>query len=94
MSKLRETVDQLGLANVARRLGITSQRLSNWLERGVPVEKCYALERALEGQVTRKDLRGDWREIWPELVEVGAPVQASLVGFATLPPAVRDRAIG
>lgn len=31
---------------------------------------CVAIERATNGQVTRKDLRpDDWRLIWPELVD-------------------------
>jgi len=28
---------------------------------------CVSIERETSGEVTRKDLRSDWREIWPEL---------------------------
>ena len=31
--------------------------------------RCVAIERATNGQVTRKDLRPhDWKDIWPELI--------------------------
>ena len=88
MSKFRQAIEQIGLANAARRLEITPQRLSNWVERGVPVEKCYAVERALEGKVTRKDLREDWREIWPELAANDPEMP-----FTGLPQGVQRRAI-
>jgi len=29
---------------------------------------CVRIERETGGEVTRKDLRSDWREIWPELI--------------------------
>lgn len=39
----------------------------------VPAEKlCVAIERESASAVTRPDLRGDWAEIWPELVEQAA----------------------
>jgi len=28
---------------------------------------CVSIERASGGQVSRADLRSDWRQIWPEL---------------------------
>ena len=30
-------------------------------------ERCVLIEKASNGAVTRKDLREDWAEIWPEL---------------------------
>jgi DNA-binding transcriptional regulator YdaS (Cro superfamily) len=30
---------------------------------------CVKIEIASNGSITRKDLREDWEEIWPELVE-------------------------
>lgn len=36
--------------------------------RPVPVEDCFAIELATQGQVTRQELRpDDWQQIWPEL---------------------------
>lgn len=35
--------------------------------RSIPIERCVAIERATGGKVTRRDLRTDWRLIWPEL---------------------------
>ncbi len=38
--------------------------------RPVPVAKCVAIEKATNGEVTRKDLRpNDWHLIWPELID-------------------------
>lgn len=39
--------------------------------RPVPIEHCAAIERATNGQVSRKDLRpNDYWRIWPELASV------------------------
>lgn len=44
---------------------------------------CVAIEKATEGQVTRKDLRPhDWASIWPELA---APPPLSLAGESETP---------
>lgn len=75
MKKLHQAIkDSGGLSAVATRLGVTSQRLSNWIARGVPVEYAWELEIATEGRVTRSDLRpDDWDRIWPDLAgAVGA----------------------
>lgn len=57
-----------GVTKVAERLGESPQVIANWVARGrVPVAKCAAAETALEGRVTKSDLRPtDWRNIWPE----------------------------
>jgi len=39
--------------------------------RPVSPERCLAIERATGGLVTRRDLRADWQQIWPELSEEG-----------------------
>jgi DNA-binding transcriptional regulator YdaS (Cro superfamily) len=65
-----------GLSLLAEKIGTSSARLGNWRVRGVPVEHCLAVEKATDGQVTRKDLRpDDWQNIWPELAAntAGAP---------------------
>lgn len=56
-----------GAAKLAAVLGVTAQAISNWKERGVPIERCMAIETATDGAVTRRDLRPDWQAIWPEL---------------------------
>jgi DNA-binding transcriptional regulator YdaS (Cro superfamily) len=46
-------------AELARRLGVRSQHITNWRARGVPPARCLAIENATEGAVTRYDLRPD-----------------------------------
>lgn len=60
-------------------LGIPDALLSQWRtkKRPVPIERCPAIERATNGEVSRRDLRpDDWHLIWPELVtdQFPAPV--------------------
>lgn len=64
-----------GATALALALGVSAQRLSNWVTRGVPIERCSDVERATCGAVRRWDLRPeDWHRIWPELIETdGAP---------------------
>lgn len=51
-------------------LGISSPSVTNWRQRGVPIERCVQIERATGGAVMRWDLRPtDWRDIWPELAD-------------------------
>ena len=64
---------QRGLAD---KIGITPVLISQWANasRPVPPERCVEIERATDGQVTRKDLRPeDWHKIWPELANASAP---------------------
>lgn len=57
-----------GRPELAAALKVTVAALGNWKVRGVPIEQCVPLERALGGAVTRRDLRpADWQDIWPEL---------------------------
>lgn len=69
MDTLKHYVSQHGLSTLAASLGISAQRLSNWIKRGnVPDKLCGRLEEATKGAVMRWDLRpDDWHEIWPEL---------------------------
>ena len=68
MKTLQQAVESRGLKVSADLLGVSPQRLSNWMDRGVPVEHCAAVETELG--VTRQDLRpDDWHLIWPELAK-------------------------
>lgn len=64
-----------GSAKLAGVLGVSAQAISNWKERGVPIDRCVAIEVAAQGTVKRWDLRpNDWFMHWPELVGTkGAP---------------------
>jgi DNA-binding transcriptional regulator YdaS (Cro superfamily) len=57
-----------GLTKLSALLNLDIQVVSNWRKRGVPIERCVAIENATKGKVTRRELRpNDWRDIWPEL---------------------------
>ncbi len=71
MDYIREAAFEMRipLAELARKLGITPQQL-DYYRRTKPTEKmCVQIEKMTEGKVTRKQLREDWKEIWPELGE-------------------------
>lgn len=73
MNSLKHFVKEVGLTATAAMLSVSVQRLANWVERGVPVDKCAAIELATNGRVTRKELRpNDWQAIWPELAQATA----------------------
>ncbi len=66
-----------GLAKLAENIGQSTQTVSNWRVRGVPLLHCAAIELATGGTVTRRDLRpNDWWRIWPELVTNDHPIPA------------------
>lgn len=57
-----------GATKLAGILGVSVQAVGHWKERGVPLERCVAIEQAADGTVSRRDLRpNDWQAIWPEL---------------------------
>lgn len=59
-------------AKLAEALAIAPELISQWKTgaRAVPIERCYPIEEATAGAVTRRDLRPeDWHRIWPELVD-------------------------
>lgn len=60
---------------IAQALGVTPPVVSDWVtgKKGVPLERCVQIERATNGEVTRKELRpDDWQDIWPELAQASA----------------------
>ena len=72
MKTLKQAVEARGgVTAAAVLLGITPQRLANWIERGVPTEHCARVEAALG--IARQQMRPkDWKDIWPELAEAKA----------------------
>lgn len=54
---------------LAKTLDISLSSLSQIAHNseGTSPARCVAIEQATGGAVTRKDLRSDWAEIWPEL---------------------------
>lgn len=81
MESLKHYVAEHGLTPLARSLKVSVQRLANWLERGVPTDKCAAIERSTKGAVMRWDLRpNDWQLIWPELSKRKDAPKAEQVG--------------
>lgn len=54
---------------LADKLGISLSNLSQIAHNsdGTSPARCVAIEKATDGAVTRKELRADWKAIWPEL---------------------------
>jgi DNA-binding transcriptional regulator YdaS (Cro superfamily) len=47
-------------SRLAALLGVTPQAVQQWVDRNrVPAERCVAVERAVDGQVTRYELNPD-----------------------------------
>lgn len=69
---LKTYLDQNSNAEFARAIDCPPAFVSQWKNghRPVPIEYMADIERATNGQVTRKDLRpDDWNLIWPELAK-------------------------
>lgn len=81
--KLNDYLDKHGAkTKLATEIGAQVQLVWQWSSgvRPVPIERCYAIEQATNGAVTRRDLRpDDWQKIWPEL----APAQSHQAQPAT-----------
>ena len=60
---------RIPLSELARRLGITPQQLDYYRRTQPTVKMCVQIEELTGGKVTRKQLRQDWQELWPELGE-------------------------
>ena len=69
--KLNDYLDKHGAkTKLATEIGAQVQLVWQWASgvRAVPIDRCYAIEQATNGIVTRRDLRpDDWQKIWPEL---------------------------
>ena len=75
--KLSEYLSGHGkIATLARAVGAQPQLMWQWSTgvRKVPIERCYSIELATFGAVSRRDLRpDDWGNIWPELADPTPP---------------------
>lgn len=80
MTTLRAALDSFGgPGKLARLIGVTPQAVCFWRDglRRIPADQCYRIERAMDGLITRQQLRpDDWQDIWPEL-EVSGPFDNS-----------------
>ena len=61
-----------GLIALSDAIGVRYQIVQGWRDKkrrvATPVEHCASIEVALNGAVTRQQLRpDDWHRIWPEL---------------------------
>ncbi|MDO9235982.1 MAG: Cro/CI family transcriptional regulator [Aquabacterium sp.] len=73
---------------LANAVGVSPPVVSDWCtgKKAVPLERCVAIERATNGEVTRQDLRpDDWQDIWPELAQ--APATIAPVATESVAPA-------
>ena len=73
---------------MAGAIGVPPTLISQWSTTRVPpFERCIPIERATDGQVTRRDLRpDDWQEMWPELAQAHAeraPAATDLIAAST-----------
>lgn len=48
-----------GVTKFASGLGVTPQRVTNWVSRGVPAEWCPSVEALVDGAVRCEELRPD-----------------------------------
>lgn len=56
---IERAINILGLAGLARALGVSPQAVHKWRSSRVPAERCAEVEKATAGAVTRYDLRPD-----------------------------------
>lgn len=86
MMSAMDVIEMLGGPTaVARLLGCKAPSVIEWRRRGIPAERCPAIELATQGRVTVRDLRPDvsWARIpdstWPHadgrpVIDVARPV--------------------
>lgn len=71
MDYIREAAFELRMSHrqLAKTLEVSEQQLRNYRlgKQQLPVKLCVQLEQLTGGKVTRKQLRQDWQELWPEL---------------------------
>jgi DNA-binding transcriptional regulator YdaS (Cro superfamily) len=57
MNAVTQAIEHVGLAELARRCGVSYQAVRKWERGRVPAERCLDIEKATDGRVTRHDLR-------------------------------------
>ncbi|USE81135.1 helix-turn-helix domain-containing protein [Cupriavidus gilardii] len=81
-SALASAVDALGgLSKAATALNVTTNRLANWLKRGVPAERCPDIEAAtgVPCEVLRPDVNWQVLRRIPTHVHSNGELQQSVV---------------
>jgi hypothetical protein len=79
-----DIISDLGPTEIARMVGCRAPSVVEWRKRGIPPDRCVALERATAGRYTCEGLRGDvsWIRVpdpaWPHpggrpCIDVAAP---------------------
>jgi len=48
-----------GQRRLAEKLGVSSMAVSQWKRRGIPPHRVIEIERAIDGEITRYELRPD-----------------------------------
>ena len=60
MEALDKAIEAVGgVTKLAQAVGVAQSAVSNWKVRGIPAEKCKAIEEATGGVVKRHQLRPD-----------------------------------
>jgi DNA-binding transcriptional regulator YdaS (Cro superfamily) len=72
--QIEQAIEETGLNIVARRMGISAQRVSNWRTRGIPDGSVLEFCRAVGWKVTPHQLRPN---IYPNPTD-GLPVDLNL----------------
>jgi DNA-binding transcriptional regulator YdaS (Cro superfamily) len=66
-----DLIEKHGVTEVARMVGVKPPSVCEWRQRGIPPDRCPALERATQGAYTCEQLRPDviWHRVpdaqWP-----------------------------
>ena len=66
-----DVISELGLTSIARLLGCKPQSVIEWRRRGIPLDRCAALESGTAGKYVCEQMRPDVRWIripdadWP-----------------------------
>lgn len=59
MNAVTRAIDLVGLAELARRCGVTYQAVRKWEKGRIPAERCRSVAEATGLEVTEHDLRPD-----------------------------------
>jgi Putative antitoxin of bacterial toxin-antitoxin system, YdaS/YdaT len=87
---MEHVIDRLGgTTAVARMLGISAPSVTFWRTRGIPAERCVALERAVDGRVTCEEMSAHVRWVrLPDAAWPWHPMGRPLLDLAASLPAV------